>query len=186
MMADFCEKVIKLQKLLNDMAIFCPLSSDLVECLHGFSQNLLHRWRGTKPSDPVAAERLLFALVTRSFGRFRAWLWDRIGDAEVGKRQFHYGRASSNQYTQEFRPKSKLGPKQRQHPEPSRTLNFDRMDRLLAYGQQTGPGMVPRKLCGDLPKQTWHEFCSYVMFTVELFTFILFYCYNYSYIYNLH
>ena len=45
-------KVLSIQHMLDDIRCYTPISSDPVECLHGYTQNLLHRWRGCKPSDP--------------------------------------------------------------------------------------------------------------------------------------
>lgn len=45
-------KVLSIQHMLDDIRCYTPISRDPVECLHGYTQNLLHRWRGCKPSDP--------------------------------------------------------------------------------------------------------------------------------------
>ena len=47
-------KVGSLRSFLTDLAIFTPLSSDAVECVHGLYQAKLHRFRGRKPSDSKA------------------------------------------------------------------------------------------------------------------------------------
>ena len=99
------------------------------------------------PATPIASERLLFAQITRSYGAYQSWLWSQIGDAAVGRRQYLYGRESRNQYSKEFQS---AGRQQNQPKDVSRTLCFERMDRLLAFGHTKAPGMVPRKICGDL------------------------------------
>lgn len=135
-------KVAHIQRFIHDIAVHTPLSSDIVECRHGFSQWLLHRWRGAKPSEPVAQERLFWSLVCTSYKKFKEWLWTRIGDAGAFHRQKRFGMPGRNQYSQ--------AKAERQQHKQDRSLTFEKMDRLIAFGQTTGSGMTPRKLSGDL------------------------------------
>lgn len=142
---DVQAKVKSIQHLLFDISVHAPLTSDLVECLHGFTQALLHRWRGSKPTEPVAQERLVWSLITRTYGKVRDWLWSRIGDSQAKKRLRKYGQSSRNQYSH-HKDKDVAN-----KPRPERKLSFERMDRLITFGQKIGHGMKPRKLSGDLP-----------------------------------
>lgn len=141
-------KAAQLQRLLFDLATVGPLTSDIVECMHGFTQNLLHRWRGSRPTDPVAAERLAWSCITKSHGKFYQWLWSQIGDRQANRRLRRFGRRSKNQYSN--KQDSDIAKQGRPQPNPDRMLSFERMDRLIAHGQSTGPGMASRKLSGYL------------------------------------
>ncbi|OLQ14908.1 hypothetical protein AK812_SmicGene907 [Symbiodinium microadriaticum] len=55
--ADKSHLIYSLQHLLQDVATVCPLSTDLVENLHGQNQNALFLWRGS-PKGPVAAAEM--------------------------------------------------------------------------------------------------------------------------------
>ena len=149
------------QRFLRHMSLQAPISSDLVECLHGWTQHLLHRWRGVKPSDAVAQERAMFTLITRSFGRFKKWMWERHGDQKSGYRLYRYGKASCNQYSQEKRgnadgdmaivAQKDAGEAKRPKPKPSTRapLSVEKMNTLLAFEQEDSLRM-PRKVCGSL------------------------------------
>lgn len=107
--ARYSEKAVK--DFLFDLSVHAPISSDLVECLHGFSQHVVHRWRGVRPSDPTAQERTLWTLITKAFGRFKKWMWDRFGDRHSGHRLFRFGTTSSNQYSKKTSlPQTLVGP----------------------------------------------------------------------------
>lgn len=139
-------KVCQIKHLLQD--IDAPLSSDLVECLHGYSQHLLHRWRGCKPTDSVAQQRVLWTQITKLYSSFRTFLWDRHGDKHSGHRMHRFGRSSCNQYTAD----SQTGSADAHHVR-ARTdgaaMTFDKMDRLRAFGQESSI-QNPRKLSGTL------------------------------------
>ena len=137
-------KIHQLRRFLNSIAIYGPLSTDLVECAHGFMQCLLHTWRGSKPTDDVAVERVLWSTITRQYSKFREWIWDRFFDKPFRHRIGRYGMTSNNQYRRQgadadvkFRPRKKAG----------RGFSFEKMDRMLAFDQEL-PKL--RKLCGYL------------------------------------
>lgn len=146
------------QQLLTDIAVHAPISSDVVECRHGFTQSLLHRWRGCKPSDSIAQERTLWNIITRSFGKFKDWMKDRFSDHRLGYRLHRFGQTSANQYTQK---KSACGVDEalvldaQSNPQKhctsksqkGATLSTCKMDKLLAFEQKL---RMPRKVCGSL------------------------------------
>lgn len=136
------QQVTAIRRLLADTTTFAPLSSDIVECLHGYSQHLLHRWQGCKPSDPVAQERVLWVLITRAWAKLREWIWDRYGDRSSGHRMHKFGKSSRNQYS------SAQGSKTCK-PQPDKTMTFEKLDRLIAF-QQESSLTTSRKLCGAL------------------------------------
>ena len=150
-----------LRQFLDDLSVCCPLSSDLVECLHGYSQHLLHRWRGSKPSDAIAQERVQWTLITKSHSKLRDWVWAHYADFQCGKRLHHFGKSSCNQYSKakapvpDCRPTEGEGgsiavaPRSHQLRNPSKTLSVEKMDQLLALGQESSLSM-PRKVCGPL------------------------------------
>ena len=123
------EKVLSLQLFLKDVATFAPMSTDLVECLHGFYQSKLHRWRGCKPTDPVAQERTTWVSITRSFGTLRKWIWDRFGDVRGRNRIARILPKGMRKCEQKY---SSVG-----------KITFED----LAAGKHNRP---PRKLCGTL------------------------------------
>ena len=155
-----CSRVPSLRAFLEDVCVFCPLSSDLVECVHGWSQHVLHRWRGVKPTEAVAQERVLWALITRAYERLRSWIYDRYGDAHSGHRLHKFGTLSSNQYSQKsssaarkllcmdedgcvHEAETTRTPKKQ--ADKSKSLSFEKLDRLLA---SDGSLPMPRKVCG--------------------------------------
>ena len=80
------QRVRQLQKFLNDISVYCPLGSDLVECLHGFVQSKLHRYRGAKPTDAAGQQLTLWSSVVRSYQQFRSQMWDSFGDPQALRR----------------------------------------------------------------------------------------------------
>ena len=92
-------RVASLRDFLVDLAIFAPITADIVENLHGFCQSKLHRFRGMKPTEPVAQEVTLWATITSSFRAFRDSLWERIGDKSANFRLHRYGKQGKNQYS---------------------------------------------------------------------------------------
>lgn len=92
-------RIRQLKHFLFDCAIFVPLSSDAVECIHGFCQSKLHRFRGSKQSDDGAAELTLWATITWAFQKFWDVLWLELGDTGAKRRMYRYGAKGCNQYT---------------------------------------------------------------------------------------
>lgn len=76
----------QLQKFISNLAVYAPLSADVVECLHGFFQAKVHRFRGSKPSDSAAQQLTLWSTVTSSYGCFRDKMWSALGDAQAFRR----------------------------------------------------------------------------------------------------
>ena len=139
---------------LKSAMIHCPISSDIVECLHGYCQHLLRTGsRGTRPSDNGAMERILWGLVSKSYEKLRGLIADYFADKKAAYRFHRYGKKGTNQYTKAL---------QQQHHEenpdlaqPARlrgqrpTLNMDKMDRAFASGCQVDVGARKiRKLSG--------------------------------------
>ena len=56
-----------LQKLLNDIASFCPISSDLVECVSGLVLQQVHQFRGKMRHTHSSAQNSLLTSVVRGF-----------------------------------------------------------------------------------------------------------------------
>ena len=142
------ERVEVIRRFVKDLAVYAPLSSDLVECLHGFSQHLLHRWRGCKPTDSVAQERSMWASIVRSFAKLKKFLWDRYMDRRSRTRMERFGTkpSSRNQYTSTTQKRAERKPRRTRPP-----MTLETIDKMVAFGQ--GPCSLPkaRKLCGDLP-----------------------------------
>lgn len=92
-------KVKALREFLQDVSIFAPLSADGVECVHGYYQHKLHRFRGTKVSDPRAQELTLWSTVTTAWGKFWDQVWAECGDEKMRHRLPRFGRTGTNQYT---------------------------------------------------------------------------------------
>ncbi len=83
---EVCQRVRLLQGFLADLSVYCPLGSDLVECLHGFYQSKLHRFRGSKPTDAAAQQLTLWSSVVRSYQVFRSKMWNAFGDQQAIRR----------------------------------------------------------------------------------------------------
>lgn len=155
--------VKQLRRFLLDISIVAPLSSDLVECMHGFTQTLLHRFRGSKPSEMVAQERVMWKTITKGFATFQKWLWNRYGDASSGRRMHRFGRASRNQYSHSMagavRGKGTIIPVPdtqcnlpandvcKSQKRPRQGMSMERVKRLFEFGQEESLPM-PRKLSG--------------------------------------
>ena len=75
-LAELKPAISTLRNFLEDVTIFTPVSSDLVECLHGFQQGKVHRFRGCKPSDPAAQEICMLSTIQSSYNRFWNCLWE--------------------------------------------------------------------------------------------------------------
>lgn len=139
-------KVGSLRSFLTDLAIFTPLSSDAVECVHGLYQAKLHRFRGRKPSDSKAQELGLWAVITGSYERFRSRVWDEIGDKGAMHRMCRYGRKGSNQYTD--RQERPTGP-ETPHAESS-VWKMGHMDKVCTLESLAKKNR--RKVCGHLSR----------------------------------
>lgn len=138
--ASLAEDVAAVKAILKSISTRGPLSTDLVECFHGYTQNILHRWRGARVTDNVAQERVFWCMVTSAWSKFKSWVWDRYMDKSFRNRMAHFGTRSGNQYK----------PKSDQTPKPKKSLSkltFASVDRMMAFSQTPPP---LRKLCGRL------------------------------------
>ena len=134
-------KVTHLQEFLKDVAVFSPLSTCLVECLHGALQSRLHRFRGVKPTDAIAKEITTLDKVTSAYGRFKDYMWGRLGDRRAFNRLHAYNQHKGNQYAS-----SKGGSPEDDSQEGCRRgLTTNDLDRMLESGLMPS---APRKLCG--------------------------------------
>ena len=135
------KKIDRVQHFLQSVTTFAPLSSDLVECLHGYCQRLIRQGGGgCRPSDQTAQERVLWSLITKAYAKVRAFVWDKLGDAKGFRRLFRFGNVSSNQYTKEIGSNSRKS-------YSGNSVSFAKMDTMLAYNQNCEM-RKPRKLCG--------------------------------------
>lgn len=134
-------RVNKLKQFLADLCVFAPLSTDIVECYHGYTQCQLHRWRGQKVTDPVAQERVFWASVTKTFGAFKHWMRQRYLDTHFFRRLGRFGCPGANAYTVRSEEKA---PKQR-GMKPRLTVGM--LDHMVSFEKD-----LPhqRKLCGTL------------------------------------
>ena len=133
----------KVQRLLEDMAIFAPISTDSVEALHGFSQAKLARVRGCKPTDFVARQICLWAKVCSAWKVLMTWVWDRAGDVQASRRAAGFFRKSRNQFS-----KARSG-QQSKEVQP-RKMTFSKL-RTLAMGNPAIPNAAKfkqKRLCG--------------------------------------
>lgn len=155
------QRVSQVKELLKSISVHGPISSDLVECLHGFCQKLLQRGRGgVLPSDEGAQQRVLWSLITASYAKDEQFIMDHFGDPQQKRRCKAYGHKGKNQYTQ-FKYATQEGedagdPEPPRQPASSRRprLTLDKLERLFAFGQDSDPGLSrPRKLCGFSPLQ---------------------------------
>ena len=137
---------VQIERFLWDVATYAPISSDLVECMHGFAQATLHRFRGSKPSDEVAQERMVWRCVTRSYSKLRDFLWCKYGDRNMGHRIHRFGKRGHNQYTQQCEANDSCQPPERKRARMS--MSVAKMDALLACSQGSSI-QAPRKLAGD-------------------------------------
>ena len=51
----------------EELRLFEAYLRDLVECLHGFQQAKLHRFRGRKPTDHAAQEIAMLASIQSTY-----------------------------------------------------------------------------------------------------------------------
>lgn len=109
--ASLAEDVAAVKAILKSISTRGPLSTDLVECFHGYTQNIM---------------------VTSAWSKFKSWVWDRYMDKSFRNRMAHFGTRSGNQY----KPKSDQTPK----PKKSLSkLTFASMDRMMAFSQTPPP-----------------------------------------------
>ena len=134
------QKARQLQRLLEDLSRFTPISTDAVEALHGFCQSKLHRFRGCKPTDHVGAEICLWAKICSAWKVVNSWIWDRKGDAHSKQRlcKFH------NQYACAGGPKPFLRPK----------LGMSKLRALAKDTKNDKTRFKMKKLCGHLAEGT--------------------------------
>ena len=157
------EKIKQVQELLRDLQVFAPLSSDLVECLHGRCQSSLHRFRGAKPSDPVAKEIILWGSITTAFGKARDWLWSQHGDKRANLRLHRFFCDGRNQHSEQG-----LDARSTRSKAP---VSWAQLDSMVQNGQAF---KRPKKLCGGLASyfntcQTCHVICHFVRVKISWF-----------------
>ena len=103
-------KAVALQRFLKDIAVWCPISADLVECLHGACQSRLHRFRGARPTDPIAKEIVILDKITSAFSKFKDYMWSQLGDMKALNRLHAYDRHDKgNQYSTGTCAEKKVG-----------------------------------------------------------------------------
>lgn len=140
------EKICHIQQLLDHIMAFAPISSDLVECLHGYCQRLVRQsGPGARPTDSVAQQRVLWGSITAAYNKMYQFMWDRFGDKSFFRRLPRFGGLSrtGNQYTREVN-QGGLG-ECKQLSKNSKSLSTPKIESLLAHGQQL---RKPRRLCG--------------------------------------
>lgn len=134
-----------LESILSDLAIWAPLSADIVECLHGASQSRLHRFRGGKPTDETARHMIVLEKITSAYAKFKSFMWERFGDKGALRRMNAYNKRKGNQYTSS-------SAKQDCQTRFSKSLTFEDLDAKLAMNNLPS---APRKVCGCLFAQSW-------------------------------
>lgn len=92
-------KIVEVQNFLSNVMIYCPISSDLVECLHGSCQSKLHRFRGTRPTDNISKDIVVLEKITSAYSKFKDWMERQLGDRKMLYRLHSYGQHKGNQYT---------------------------------------------------------------------------------------
>ena len=147
--------VTQVQNLLRSIAVHGPISSDLVECLHGYCQRILSKGGpGTRPSDEGAQQRVLWSLLTKAFQKEEEFIHQHFGDANRNSRLAQYGRKGANQYSSRFKTGDMEAECENSGKVWKARLSIGKMDRLLAFGQGASDLPKARKLCGALP-QLW-------------------------------
>ena len=141
--------IADLQNFLADVATIGPLSTDLVECYHGYTQTSLHRWRGTRVTDNVAQERVLWHAICGAYSRFKDWVKSLYLDKHFFRRLSMFGSQSRNQHERKHDSKGK----------PRSRLTLEGMDRMMACGQSLSK---LRRLSGSLPEIfNWFRQCFF-------------------------
>ena len=134
-------KIEAIRSLLCDLTTFTPISSDLVECLHGFQQAKLHRFRGRKPTDHAAQEITMLASIQSTYKQFWQFAWSRLGDKFATRRFPGFDRKGCNQYTH----KEKYLEERQRHKGKS-IWKMENMDRIV---QRPEVVKKPRQLSGN-------------------------------------
>ena len=92
-------RIEAIRSLLRDLTTFTPTSSDLVECLHGFQQAKLHRFRGRKPTDHAAQEIAMLASIQSTHTSSSGSLLEvNFGEKFATRRFPGFDRKGCNQY----------------------------------------------------------------------------------------
>ena len=137
------EKVANLQQFLQHITFFAPISSDLVECLHGYCQRLVRQTGGgSRPMDSSAQQQVLWGLITKAYNKTYSFMWDHFGDRFAPSRVSSFGnmgRRCRNQYSTAVAQKGSS-----KHQKAN--LSFAKLDRMVAFGQRF---RKPRRLCGS-------------------------------------
>lgn len=135
-------QVDALRHLLGDLASFAPLSSDIVECLHGFYQKKVHRHCGAKPSDPIAQQVTLWASILSSYRSFWQSLWKKAGDFKINFRIHRFGRKGCNQWSDDASKKANQGESRFEGATGESKSMFQRIADIPASRKK------PRRICG--------------------------------------
>lgn len=141
-------RVIRLKRFLHDVSVFVPISSDSVECIHGFFQSKIHRWRGRKVSDPHAQELSLWSTITTSYKVFWDSLWEELGDPQAKRRMYRFDSKGINQYTDPSKRKV-----QKLNGSQASVWKLGNMDKVC---EQEKLAKKPKKLSGHLVKIKGH------------------------------
>lgn len=129
-----------LKRFLYSLCCNAPLSTDVVECYHGFTQCQLYRWRGCKVTDPVAQERTLWMSICSGFEKFHSWMTNRFLDKGFWTRVSTFGLKTCNQYSQHAGHHSRM-----QKCTNKDTFSLEKLDRMVTFEQEL-PDL--RKLSG--------------------------------------
>ena len=136
--AEAHRKILQVEQFLKDCTVFCPISSDVVECLHGATQTRLHRFRGARPTDETSKEIVVLDKITSAFGKFKDWVWRHFGDPRLLSKLCAYGQRRGNQYTV-------WNPERRSECRKPSGMCIESLKSHLATGQLP---RAPRKLAG--------------------------------------
>ena len=164
-------KIRAMKALLLDLSIFTPLSSDLVECLHGFSQAKCHRFRGCKPSDDVATELTLWSSIVSSFKSFREHVWSKLGDYKINFRLHRLDKRGSNGFS---RANAENPDKTKYKKGATRSVWSSKMNLSGICAASGGFVRAPRALSGPLGGCFWFVDHVRTMFSSTLSTFCCF------------
>lgn len=131
-------QIRKLKAFLADLCIFAPLSTDIVECFHGYTQHQLSRWRGAKVTDPVAQERVCWSSLTQTYAQYKKWVWDKYLDKQFLRRLSAFGKKGFGPNTRRLEGE--------QRPAPTKAkLTLKMLDHMVSFDKQLPAG---RKVCG--------------------------------------
>ena len=160
------DKVTYLQGLLTHTATFAPISSDLVECLHGYCQRLIRQsGGGSRPSDSAAQQRVLWAIITKTYRKIKEFMWHRFGDKRCFSRLAQFGHKGSNQYSKGHGAGDDEGHRCQPPVRKSQkqALSLHKVDQLISQGSEIPK---PRKLCGIFAGhcQNFKDVLKFVLF----------------------